>query len=275
MGPQTVGFQGEAGSYSEEAVAAHFGPTAVPRPFRTVADVFEAVGERKVDAGMIPVENSIGGNVYESYDMLISSPLHVTAEVYLKIHHCLIANNGVQIQEVRKVFSHPQAIEQCRKHLSGLGVEMVSSYDTAGSVRGIKESASTDSAALASSRAAEIHGLSILERNIEDSKNNTTRFLVVSREPVKCDGKCKSSIVFQVTNSAGSLYNALGIFARRSINLSKIESRPTRDRPWEYFFLLDFIGSLEEDRCIAAMEELRKAASFVRVLGSYPQGEHS
>lgn len=274
MRPQIVGFQGEAGSYSEEAITAHFGKTASSRPFRTVAEVFEAVSGKVVEAGMIPVENSIGGNVYESYDMLISSPLHVVAEVYLQIHHCLIANHGVPIHRVRRVYSHPQAIEQCRKHLSKLGVEMLSTYDTAGSVRAIKESGSTDSAAIASLRAAEIHGLGILERNIEDNPNNTTRFLVVSREPSECSERCKTSIVFQIPNTAGSLHGALGIFAGRSINLSKIESRPTRDKPWEYFFLLDFIGGMEEDRCVAAMEELRGVASFVRVLGSYQQGMH-
>ncbi len=271
----TVGFQGEPGAYSEEAIMQHFGDGAIPCPFRTVGDVFNGVSTGQLDAGMIPVENSIGGNVYESYDMLISSSLHIVAEVYLKVHHCLISNRGARIGDLKKVYSHPQALEQCRRFVSTLGAEMLSTYDTAGSVKAISESGSLDSAAIASRRAADIYGLEILKSNIEDNPDNTTRFLVISKGKVVPSGECKTSIVFQVPNTPGSLYNAMGLFAMRGINLTKIESRPAREKQWEYYFLLDFEGSSEDRRAMEALEELRNAATFVKVIGSYPQGRHS
>ncbi len=272
---KVVGFQGEPGAYSEEAIVQHYHREAEPKPCRTVSDVFNGVASGKMDAGMIPVENSIGGNVYESYDLLISSNLHVIAEVYLKVHHCLISNRGSSKGELKKVYSHPQALEQCRKFVSGLGAEMLSSYDTAGSVMAIKKSGAVDSAAIASRRAADIYGLAVLAENIEDNPNNTTRFLVISREQIVSAGKLKTSIVFQVPNTPGSLYNAMGLFAKRGINLTKIESRPSKERQWEYFFLLDFEGSTRESGAAEALDELRRIATFVKVIGSYPEGIHS
>lgn len=275
MVTRIVGFQGEPGAYSEEAIMQHYHGEAETKPCRTVSDVFNGVAGGRMDAGMIPVENSIGGNVYESYDLLISSDLHVIAEVYLKVHHCLISNKGARTEDLKRVYSHPQALEQCRRFVSGIGAEMLSSYDTAGSVMAIRKSGSTDSAAIASRRAAEINGLTVLAENIEDNPNNTTRFLVISREPVVSAGKMKTSVVFQVPNTPGSLYNAMGLFAKRGINLTKIESRPSRERQWEYFFLLDFEGSTLEGGAAAALGELRGIATFVKVIGSYPEGSHS
>lgn len=268
----TVGYQGEPGAYSEEAVISHFRDAAVLTPFRTVTEVFEGVSGRGLDMGVIPVENSIGGNVYESYDQLISSDLIITAEIYLRIHHCLISNEGAAISGVRRVYSHPQALEQCRRFVRSLGAEMVSAYDTAGSVKSIKESGSLDCAAIASRRAADIYGLKVLKSCIEDSPDNITRFLVVGREGTNPQGRSKSSVAFKVPDTPGSLYSALGCFAGRGINLTKIESRPTKGKPWEYYFLLDFEGSLSDRLPSEALRELSKSASFVKTIGSYPLG---
>ena len=269
----TVGYQGEPGAYSEEAVISHFRDKAILMPSRTVTDVFEGVSAGTLTMGVIPVENSIGGNVYESYDQLISSDLVITAEIYLRIHHCLISNEGATFSGIRRVYSHPQALEQCRRFVKSLGAQMVSAYDTAGSVRSIKESGAVDCAAIASWRAAEIYGLKVLKREIEDSPDNITRFLVIAKGGTKTPGgRCKSSIAFQVPDTPGSLYSALGCFAERGINLTKIESRPTKGKPWEYYFLLDFEGSVSDVLPAEALEELRKSASFVKTIGSYPPG---
>ncbi len=272
MDKKRVGFQGEPGAYSEEAIYQHFGEGAEAVPLKIVADVFERVSGGEVDFGMIPVENSIGGNVYESYDRLISSDLSVVAEVYLRVHHCLIANRGTELSMVKRVYSHPQALEQCRNFISGLGSEMASTFDTAGSARMIRDSGSMDAAAIASVRAADIYGLNVLRRNVEDSPNNITRFLVISRSPVSPSGECKTSIVFQVPHRPGRLHDAMGIFARHGINLTKIESRPTRERPWEYYFLIDFEASSSDPETAAALGELAGRATFLRVIGSYPRG---
>lgn len=271
----SVGFQGEPGAYSEEAVLQHFGDAARPVPFRTLYEVFESVSRGDTDAGMIPVENSIGGNVYESYDLLISSELTVTAEVYLRVHHCLIGKRGASVGGVRKVYSHPQALEQCRSYLSSLGVEMHSSYDTAGSLAIIRDGSAPDTAAVASARAAGLYGLEIIARNVEDNPNNTTRFLVISRGATASpEGKCKTSIVFQVPNTPGSLVRAMGLFATRGLNLTKIESRPVKEHPWDYYFLMDFEGSASEVAAADALGDLRRTASFVRVIGCYPRVQH-
>lgn len=265
-----VGYQGEPGAYSEEAAISHFGEGRPLKPCRTITDVFEGVERGELGFGIIPVENSIGGNVYESYDHLISSSLSVVAEVYLPVSHCLVSNEGATAEGIRRVYSHPQALEQCREYLKSLGAEMLSAYDTAGSAKAVRDGRTLHTAAVASERAASIYGLAVLKRNIEDRPGNITRFLIIAKHARSPVGRSKSSIVFQVSDTPGSLYKALSPFAARGINLTKIESRPTREKPWEYYFLLDFEGSAQERMPAEAIEELRSSAPFVRIIGSYP-----
>jgi len=265
-----VAFQGERGAYSEEAVIKFFGEGADPQPRKTIPAVFMSVEAGEVDAGVIPVENSIEGSVGESYDALLTTSLKVVGEINLRISHCLIALPGSTISGIVRVVSHPQALAQCRGYISSLGLEPVSHYDTAAAVRLVKEMGDKSVAAIASARAAEIYGMDILARGIEDYGRNYTRFLVVGRyDPPRVE-KEKTSIIFSLPHRPGALFEALGAFARRGINLTKIESRPTRARPWQYNFYVDFEGHMAEDRVREALSELAEKAILLKVLGSYP-----
>ena len=266
-----VAFQGEVGAYSEQAVLLYFGPTASAKPCKSLRAVFEMVEKGESEFGVVPIENSLEGSVNETYDLLMDSSLQVSGEINLRIVHCLIANRETQLNDVKVVYSHPQALAQCRRFLESLNCEVVSTYDTAGSVKMVKERRLVDSAAIASERAAEVYGMKVLKRAIEDSLNNYTRFFVLSRYDASPSGRDKTSIIFSVKHLPGTLFSALQEFAVRSINLTKIESRPTRQNPWEYNFYLDFEGHGEEVACKEALEGLRKKSTFVKVLGSYPR----
>ncbi|MEM0381581.1 MAG: prephenate dehydratase [Nitrososphaerota archaeon] len=265
-----VAFQGERGAYSEEAVIRYFGEEAEPQPRKTISAVFMSVEAGEVDAGVVPVENSIEGSVGESYDALLTTSLKVIGEINLRIIHCLIGLPGARIESLRKVVSHPQALAQCRAYIASLGLEPVSHYDTAAAVRLLKETGDETVAAIASARAAEIYGMEILARGIEDYGRNYTRFLVIGRsEPPRAE-KEKTSIIFSLPHKPGALYEALGAFAKRGINLTKIESRPTRARPWQYNFYVDFEGHIGDDRVRDALSELATRSILLKVLGSYP-----
>jgi prephenate dehydratase len=195
-------------------------------------------------------------------------------EVNLRIVHCLIAHPGVGLGEIRRVYSHPQALAQCEGYLDRLpGVERVPSYDTAGSVKLILEQGIRDGAAIASGQAARVYHMAVLADGIEDDPENYTRFLVLAREEIAPDGPAKTSIVYSVSHAPGSLFKSLSVFALRDINLTKIESRPQRGKPWEYIFYLDFEGNRTEERCKNALNHLREYATFLRILGSYPKAE--
>ncbi len=265
-----VAFQGEQGAYSEEAVLKYFGESSQPRPCRTITSVFVAVETGEADGGVVPVENSIEGSVNETYDALLTTSLRVVGEINLRISHCLIGLPGTKLSDLKRVYSHPQALAQCRAYLASLGLESVSYYDTAAAVKWVKEHGDRSSAAIASARAAEIYSLEILARGIEDYGRNYTRFLVIGRGQPPRTGRDKTSIIFTLPHRPGALYEALGLFASRGINLTKIESRPTKARPWQYNFYVDFEGYLEDDAVKAALAELADKALFVKVLGSYP-----
>ncbi|MEM2041264.1 MAG: prephenate dehydratase [Nitrososphaerota archaeon] len=265
-----VAFQGEKGSYSEEAVIKHFGAGAEPIPKRTISAVFSAVEVGEVDAGVVPIENSIEGSVTETYDLLLTTSLKVIGEIYLKIVHCLIGLPGTDIKSIKRVYSHPQAISQCRGYIASMGFEYISIYDTAGAVKLIKETGDKTAAAIASERAAEIYGMQILARSIEDYGRNYTRFLIIGKNNPPPGERCKTTVIFTLSHIPGALYQALGAFALRGINLTKIESRPTRSRPWQYNFYIDFEGSIEEKHVKEALAELSSKTLFLKVLGSYP-----
>ena len=266
-----VAFQGERGAYSENAVYTFFGDDTEAKPCRDLAEVFESVDKQDVPVGVVPVENSLEGSVNQTYDLFLTHNLKVSGEIIIRISHCLIGNPNTSLELVKTVYSHPQALAQCRSFLERLGSDLIPTYDTAGSVKMLKDKVQKDAAAIASEKAAEIYGMKILAREIEDTPTNYTRFFVISKKDSPITGKDKTSIIFAATHTPGALYRALGEFAKREINLAKIESRPTRQRPWEYNFYLDFEGHRTEKTCTSALEALEKYTTFIKILGSYPK----
>ncbi len=266
-----VAFQGEKGAYSEMAVYTFFGKSADVKPCRELRDVFESVTKQETEHGVVPVENSLEGSINQTYDLFLTYDLKVCGEVIVRVSHCLLANPGTIIKQIKTVYSHPQALAQCRNFLEKSGWELIPTYDTAGSAKMLKEENLKDAAAIASERAAELYGLKILAREIEDTPNNYTRFFVLSKQDSPVTGKDKTSIIFAAAHKPGSLYQALGEFAKRGISLTKIETRPTKQTPWEYNFYLDFEGHRSEPRCVEALEALRKYSAFVKIFGSYPK----
>lgn len=270
---QKVAFQGEPGAYSEAAVLEHFGNISVETvPCESFDLVFQSVESGECDLGFIPIENSLAGSIHRNYDLLLRHSLSVVAEHYLRVRHCLIAKPGVRLSDVRKVISHPQALAQCEGYLRKLtGVVTEPVYDTAGSVKMMRELDNPALAAIASSRAANLYQMSILVEGIEDDPANFTRFLVISRDEILPRTEAKTSIVFTLSNQAGSLFRALSAFALRDIDLTKIESRPLAGKPWEYLFYIDFAGSCEDEKIGKALAHLAEYTIMLRVLGCYPR----
>lgn len=267
-----VAFQGEWGAFGEEAVIRLYGDEAEPVPYPQFPDVFRAVASGQVDRGVVPVENSIAGTVNEVYDLLRQFDLFVQGEQVVPVELCLMALPGQTLADIRRVYSHPKALEQCERFLRELGVEAIALYDTAGSARLIREQGWRGVAAVASRRAAERYGLEILAAGIQDVSDNYTRFVALGREPApRQPGPTKTMLVMATQHVPGSLYRCLGCLARRGINLLKLESRPTRDRPWEYLFYLDFEGHRDEPHVAEALAELSLHTNWLKVLGSFPR----
>jgi prephenate dehydratase len=271
VGDVIVGYQGELGAYSEEGVMAMF-PNADRRASSSVRKVFEAVEVGRVDYGLVPMENSQAGSINETYDLFLRHGLHLVGETVVRVNHCLVALPGVLIDELAEVTSHPQAIAQCEEFLNGLGVRIRAEYDTAGAAKRIVEEKLGATAAIASRRAAEVYGLSVLEERIQTYPDNYTRFGAVSRDPTPLGEPDKSSLVFGVGHVSGSLYRCLGAFAERHLSLSKIESRPRAGRPWEYVQYVDVEAPAEAPEMIEALGEVSEHATFTRLLGSYASG---
>src|SRR5215204_1664496 len=241
-----IAFQGEPGAYSEQAVFNYFGEVET-KPCESFDMVFDSVVSNACEYGLIPIENSLAGSIHQNYDLLLRHDLHIVGEYPLRVQHCLIALPGVKKEDIKKAISHPQALGQCAAYLRGLGVKAESAYDTAGSVKMLKESGERDTAAIASRRAAELYGMQILEEGIEDNPENFTRFLAIQHEEFipredPHQDLAKTSIVFTLKNQPGSLFKAMSVFALRDIDLTKIESRPLQGKPWEYLFYIDFIS---------------------------------
>jgi len=265
-----VAFQGIAGAYSEEAIRQFFGPEVESVPFRTLDDIFFAVERRDADYGMLPVENAVAGSVIRSYQLLVEHDLRIYAEMILRVRHMLLGLPGVTMADLKRVRSHPQALAQCQRYLERHGLEPEPAFDTAASARDLAANPGTGVAAIASELAAELYELEILDRAIEDFSFNYTRFFVLSTEDAPRAQRNKTSIVFTTPHQPGALYNCMGEFAKRHINLTKIESRPRLNRPWQYIFYLDFEGHCQDPQCEAAMMGLLRRSSFVKLLGSYP-----
>ncbi len=274
-----VAFQGERGAYSEEAVLRRFGGEAEVLPCRTLRDVFRATEDGTATEGLVPIENSLAGSINESYDLLLQRSLTITGETVLRVRHCLLARPGQTLAGLRQVYSHPQALAQCRDFLERYGLEAVAAYDTAGSAQFISESHSPSAGAIAGRRAAELYGLDILAEGIESDPGNYTRFYVVARpdaaqpETRPATGQDKTVLVFATSHLPGSLYWCLGALAYRGIDLLKLESRPIQGRPWEYLFYADLRGHASADPVREALRELEGKTAWVRVLGSFEAAE--
>jgi prephenate dehydratase len=266
-----VAFQGERGAYSELAARAALGNEIEVVPYHSFDEVFECVQAGADDLGIVPIENSLAGSIHRNYDLLLRHRLHIVGETQLRVEHCLIAHPGTALEEIKMVRSHPQALAQCEHTLNRLGVQIEAAYDTAGSVRHLRESGERHAAAIASRLAAEIYGMSILDTGIEDDKQNFTRFLLLAREAVEPPAEAKTSIVFALHNRPAALFRALACFALRDIDLTKIESRPIPGSAWEYHFYLDFAGSSTSGAGERALSQLAEMATELRVLGSYPR----
>ncbi len=271
-----VAFQGERGAFSQEAVYQLFGRKAEVLACPTFESVFHALMNGKIDAAVLPIENTLAGSVHENYDHLLRFDVRIAAETNVRIVHNLIAPPGVRLRDIRRVYSHPVALNQCLKFFERHPrVEKVPFYDAAGSVKMIAEKGLRDAAAIASSVAAAIYGAAILKPSIEDDRRNFTRFFQIHRTaalPAAPVSKraAKTSIVFTTRNVPGALFRAIGAFALRDIDLNKIESRPLRGKPWEYLFYLDFAGRETDPQVANALNHLRELADFLRILGTYP-----
>ena len=268
-----VAFQGEIGAYSEEAAFRFFGFSIQTKPCESLDEVFKSVEQGEVKYGIVPIENSLEGSISRVYDLLLDSTLRVCGELELRIVHCLIGAQEARLDLIKKVYSHPQALGQCQAFLKHLDCELIPTYDTAGSVKMIKEKGIMDGGAIASTRAAEIYEMKIIAKEIEDNPNNFTRFFILAKQDSPPTENDKTSIVFSVRHKPGALYEFLKELANRNINLTKIESRPTRQRPWEYNFYLDFEGHREDEASREVLENLKNFSIFVKVLGSYPKAK--
>lgn len=271
-----VGFQGELGAFSQEAVNQIFGQMARVVPFVRFEDVFRALTAGEIDAAVIPVENTLHGSVHENYDHMLTYDVRIAGETQVRIVHNLIAVPGVRARDVKMVYSHPVALNQCLKFFASRpGLEKVPFYDTAGSVKMIVADHRTDAAAIGSEVAASIYGGQILRRSVEDDRRNFTRFVLLNgkRRVVPVRGtvkRWKTSLAFTTRNIPGALFRSLSAFALRDLNLTKIESRPLRGKPWEYLFYLDFFGREDDPAVRNALRHLTELADFLRILGTYP-----
>lgn len=275
MANQLVAYQGEPGAYSEIA-ALRFG---IPKPFETFDEAFYAVEHGKVSCAVIPIENSLGGSIHNNYDLLIQHPVRIAAETFVKVEHCLLGLPGASVDNNGKVLSHPQALAQCRNFFAAhRNLKPEVAYDTAGSAKIIADKGNPDHFAIASKRAGELYGLKIFRDNLADEDWNITRFFCITHEEHTANielkkkpntTRQKTSIVFTLPNEQGSLFKAMATLALRDIDMTKIESRPSRMKAFEYFFYVDFIGYENDTNIHNALTHLKEFATMVKVLGSY------
>ena len=265
-----IAYQGEPGAFSE-AAARQVNADAHLIPCRAFEDVFEAVKGGPANYGVLPIENSIGGSIHRNFDLLLEHELPIFGEVELPVVHHLLAFPQTTMEKVRRIYSHPQALAQCDRFLRTLtGVEVIATYDTAGSAKLIADQKMEDAAAIASARAADVFGLKAIRTSIQDYEHNITRFLIIGRRPLSDAAPDKTTIVFTLPNEPGVLFKALSVFALRGIDLTKLESRPIPKRKWEYLFYVDLAAARDELPCSRALAHLAEFAPSLRILGSYP-----
>lgn len=264
---KNVSFQGEHGAYSESAARVFFGEDIITKPYPTFKEVLESTINGTTDYAVLPVENSIEGSVGESYDLLYSTSLFAVGEVYKKIEHCLIGTG--ELSSLDTVYSHPQALGQCRKFLQDNNLKTVPTYDTAGSVKIIKDMGKDNVASIASKGASEIYQIKIIKEGIADNPNNYTRFLVLSKKETQETKNAKTSIIFSIKHEPGALFRIIEKFHTNGINLTKIESRPKKDSMWEYNFFVDFEGSKNDSKVSDALKKIKEETLFFKILGTY------
>ena len=265
-----VAFQGVPGAYSEQAIRQHFGEAVDVQPCPTLSDLFTTIQSQEVRYGILPVENALAGAVSQAYELLLDHDLRIQAEVILHVHHTLLAPPGTKIEDLKYVRSHPQALAQCEQFLKRQGIEGIPAYDTAGSAKFVSNEKPPNTGAIASTLAGKLYHLDVLVSEIEDVPFNYTRFFVLGHDDPPRGAYNKTSLVFATRHAPSALYDCLGEFATRGLNLTKIESRPRRNRPWEPVFYLDFEGHWQDDHAQEALVRLLQRASFVKMLGSYP-----
>ena len=278
-----VSFQGERGAYSDAASISFFGDDIEVIPCPTFADVLKNTENGVSDYSVLPVENSLEGSVGESNDLLLSTKLKAVSEIYHRIHHCLIGTGS--LTDIDTVYSHPQALGQCRKFIQEKSLKTIPSYDTAGSVKIIKDLNKNNVACIASKNAAKIFDVPVIQEGVEDNANNYTRFLIFSKERSETMNSSfpkiasamannpddsKTSIIFSVKHESGALYQIINEFYQNKINLTKIESRPNKSTAWEYNFYVDFEGHQDDSSIKDMLEKLRNYSTFLKILGSYP-----
>jgi prephenate dehydratase len=263
-----VSFQGERGAYSEAAARSFFNEKIEAVPLATFSKVIESTTNDRTQCAILPVENSLEGSVGESYDLLYSTSLNAIGEIYHRIEHCLIGIG--KLDEIDTVSSHPQALGQCRKFIEEHDMKTIPAYDTAGSIKNVRELKKENFAGIASKDAAEIYEMPIISDNIADNQNNYTRFLILSKTNSEQTDNDKTSIIFSIKHEPGTLYKIIESFHKNDVNLTKIESRPTKVNTWEYNFYADFEGHKNNPKILEMLEKIKQETIFMKVLGSYP-----
>jgi chorismate mutase/prephenate dehydratase len=268
---KTVVYQGVKGAYSQAATLAYFGEDIENFPVETWREAIEALRTGRADAAVLPIENSTAGSVYENYDLLMENDVNIIGEQILTINHCLLSVPGSDISKIRRVYSHPQALMQCEDYLKKVHPEfdVISLKNTAMAAKKVCDEGDCEAAAIAGSINAKLYGLHILEENIQDRKDNETRFIIVSGEKKYRKDAKKVSLCMELANEKGALYHALSHFIFNGINLSRIESRPMKDRAWEYRFFIDLEGNLQEEDVLHAIRGLQEETNKLRILGNY------
>jgi chorismate mutase / prephenate dehydratase len=271
-----VGYAGTEGAYGHQAAQRHFSPwhaQTVYRAFPSFRDMLHAVRSRDVDYGVLPIENTTAGSINEAYDLLASLDLFVIGEEIQPIDHCLIGVMAVALDEIKRIYSHPQALAQCSEFLARLPWATPEPFaNTALAVKKIADEGERTQAAIASEEAARLAGLPVIARDIANQKDNFTRFVIAAAEPLECDPRipCKTSVMFVTRHEQGALVECLNVLAARNLNLTKLESRPRPGSPWEYQFYVDFEGNGSDPGVQQALGELRSRAFFLKIFGSYP-----
>ena len=268
----SVSFQGERGAYSEAAAKSFF-DNIETIPFATFAEILESTSKGNSEYSILPVENSLEGSVGESYDLLYSTSLNVIGEIYHRVEHCLIGIG--KLEDVDTVYSHPQALGQCRKFIEKHNMRTIPAYDTAGSVKIIKELNKKNCACIASKTSSSIYNMPIISENIANNSNNYTRFLILSKKESTQTENDKTSIIFSIKHEPGSLFRIIENFHKNNVNLTKIESRPTKSNTWEYNFYVDFEGNAKNSKILEMLEKIKQESLFMKVLGSYPSAKLS
>ncbi|MEM7738218.1 MAG: prephenate dehydratase [Deinococcota bacterium] len=264
-----IAYQGLPGAFSEQA-SLQFDPNSDPVGFSDFTTAFGAAFTGDCDYACLPVENSWAGSINQTYDLLTDSELHVVGEQVVRVHHNLLVKPGMQLADIKRVYSHPQALAQCRSFIVRHELEAISDFDTAGAAKVLAENGDASSAVIASKRAGEIYGLEMLAEHIEDFEHNFTRFFILGYgEADRTEERQKSSLVIATRHRPGDLVSCLELFPQNGINMTKLESRPRRDKPWTYLFYVDIEGHIDEPKVQAALTGLMRRAAYVKFLGSY------